>query len=335
MDCKFIDFSKVSSKLWDKEVDKMEGHTHLVSSNSINYYSAFDKIFNKSFLIEFEKKIVGIVPLAINKNFKDYIYGFNYNYCPSPVFISGLKPSTRRKILKSLFAHIKNMNLNIKKLNLFTHPVFYSKNKFEINSKNQFELLEFTKNFSVINTLILDLKLDEEELLNNMSKYHKRNISRIKSSMTFNIYDNKKKSILEKKFKEFKNLHFESAGKKTRPDSTWDIMFQNIMNGSGVLFSSMVEKKDISFLYCGVFKDFAWGWSQVNKQGLEKKYMPRHFLEWKAIQYFKLRNFCYYELGENYRNKVKKFTKKEISIAEFKEKYGSPSYPKSSFQLKL
>ena len=121
--------------MWDKEVDKMEGHTHLVSSNSINYYSAFDKIFNKSFLIEFEKKIVGIVPLAINKNFKDYIYGFNYNYCPSPVFISGLKPSTRRKILKSLFAHIKNMNLNIKKLNLFTHPVFYSKNKLKLTQK--------------------------------------------------------------------------------------------------------------------------------------------------------------------------------------------------------
>lgn len=335
MDCKFIEFSKVSSKLWDQEVDKMEGHIHLVRSNSINFYSAYHKIFNKSFLIEVEKKIVGIVPLAINKNLKEYIYGFNYNYCPSPVFIKGLKPSTRRKILKSIFVHIKNMNLKIKKLNLFTHPVFYSKKKFEINSKNQFELLEYTKNFSVINTLILDLKLDEEELINNMSKYHRRNISRTKSSLTFNVYDNKNNSELKKKFKEFKNLHFKSAGKKTRPDLTWDIMFQNIINGFGVLFSTMVEKKDISFLYCGVFKDFAWGWSQVNKEGFEKKYMPRHYLEWKAIQYFKQKSYSYYELGENYKKKGNNFTKKEISITEFKEKYGSSNYPKSSFQLKL
>ena len=56
MDCKFIEFSEVSSKLWDQEVDKMEGHIHLVRSNSINFYSAYDKIFNKSFLIEVEKK---------------------------------------------------------------------------------------------------------------------------------------------------------------------------------------------------------------------------------------------------------------------------------------
>ena len=95
------------------------------------------------------------------------------------------------------------------------------------------------------------------------------------------------------------------------------------------------RKKDISFLYCGVFKDFAWGWSQVNKEGFEKKYMPRHYLEWKAIQYFKQKSYSYYELGENFKKKGNNFTKKEISITEFKEKYGSSNYPKSSFQLKL
>ena len=335
MDCKFIDFTTVSSKFWDDEVNKMEGHTHLLSSNSINFYSAYDKIFNKSFLIESEKKILGIVPLALNKNFKDYIYGFNFNYCPSPVFIKGLKASTRRKILQSAFVHIKNMNLDIKSLNYFTHPVFYSKGKFEIYSKNQFELLAYTKNFHVINTFILDLNLNEEELINNMSKYHIRNIFRTKRNMTFNVYDNKNITLLEKKFKEFKDLHFKSAGRKTRPDLTWKIMFQNILNGFGVLFSCMIEKKDISFLYCGIFKDFAWGWSQVNMEEFEKKYMPRHVLEWLVILYFKNKRYKFYELGEDHNVFFGNFSKKEKSISSFKEKYGSYIYPKAYFKIDL
>jgi hypothetical protein len=335
MDCKFINFKEISNELWDQAVDDMEGHIHLVTSNSINYYSAFEKISNKSFLVEFEKKIVGIVPLAINKNSKKLIYGFNYDYCPSPVFKKKLKPSIRRKVLKSLIEYIRNKNINIKKLNFYTHPIFYSKNNFEINSKNQFEMIEFTKNYSVINTFIVDLKLEVEELMNNFSKYHKRNILRSSSNMTFNVYDNKDIKNSKKKFDEFKDLHFQSSARKTRPDLTWDIMFQNIIKGQGLLFSSQVQKKEISYLYCGVFKDFAWGWSQVNNKNLEKKYMPRHFLEWEAIQYLKKKNFSYYELGENYKIKGKKFTKKEISISDFKEKYGSASYPKSLFNLIL
>lgn len=335
MECKFIDFSEISNKLWDQAVDEMEGHIHLASSNSINYYSAFEKISNNSFLVEFDKKILAVVPLAVNKNLKNFFYGFNYNYCPSPVFKKKLRPSIRRKVLKSIIDHIQNKNMNIKRLNLFTHPIYYSKKNFEINSKNQFEMIEFTKNYSVINTFMVDLKLEMDELMSNLSKYHKRNILRSSSKMTFNVYDNKDIKVTKKKFEEFKDLHFQSAGRKTRPDLTWDIMFENIIKGLAVLFSSQTKKKDISYLYCGILKDFAWGWSQVNNKNFEKEYMPRHFLEWEAIQYFKRKEFSFYELGECCKIKGKKFTKKELSISDFKEKYGSASYPKSLCQIKL
>jgi len=335
MDCKFIYFKEISHKIWDEELDKMEGHTHLVSSCSLNYYSNYEKIYNKSFLVEFEKKIVSIVPLAINKNTKTHIFSFNYGYCPSPVFRKNLRPSVRRKILSLIIIHIKNMNHNIKNLNFFNHPVVNLKKKFEISSKNQFEMIQYTKNYSVINTFILDLKLNIDELIENMSKYHRRNIFKSKNKMSFNIYDNKDTNTLKIKFKEFKNFHFKSAGKKTRPDSTWKIMFEKIIKGNGILFSVEAENKDISYLYCGIYEDFAWGWSQVNNKNFEKKYMPRHFLEWKAIEYFNKKKFSYYELGESFRSKEKRYTNKEISISEFKEKYGAFCYPKSSFKLKL
>ena len=63
--------------------------------------------------------------------------------------------------------------------------------------------------------------------------------------------------------------------------------------------------------------------------------MPRHVLEWLTILYFKKKNFKYYELGEHYSNINQKVKKKEISISEFKEKYGSSIYPKVFFKINL
>ena len=57
-------------------------------------------------------------------------------------------------------------------------PVFFENNKVKISSKNQFELLAYSKNFNVHNTLILDLTEDENQLILNMSKYHRKNINK-------------------------------------------------------------------------------------------------------------------------------------------------------------
>ena len=68
----------------------------------------------------------------------------------------------------------------------------------------------------------------------------------------------------------------------------------------------------------------------------EKEYMPRHLLEWETILYYKKNLFSHYELGERFFNqKQNKITKKEITISEFKEKYGSDYFPKPFFKINL
>ena len=320
---------------WNESIEKMEGHTHLYNSNFINYYCAFSKVSNHSFFLEYEKKFVAAVILAINKSKRTFFYGYDFGYCPSPIFLRKLKPSLKRKFLKLILNYIKNFDVNIKELNFFNHPIVTDGLKTKVSSKNQFELIQFSKKDFVINTFIVDLSLSLEELNYNLSKYHKRNILRTSKKLKFNIYNSENFELLKNKFNQFKLLHFKSAGKKTRPDETWDIMLQNIKSNMGILFSSSINNLEISYLYCGLFKKFSWGWSQVNDRNYEKKYMPRHFLEWNAIIYLKKKGFKYYELGENYKIANQNFSQKEISISEFKEKYGSEMYPKSFFHIKL
>ena len=64
--------------------------------------------------------------------------------------------------------------------------------------------------------------------------------------------------------------------------------------------------------------------------------MPRHLLEWQTILHYKNKLFKFYEIGERlYFKKGKKITRKETSISEFKEKYGSENYPKAYFKIKI
>ncbi len=63
---------------------------------------------------------------------------------------------------------------------------------------------------------------------------------------------------------------------------------------------------------------------------------PRHFLEWSVMKYYKNNHFSFYELGERYFMQDRFIpTKKELSISEFKEKFGSDRYPKAYFKLEL
>ena len=121
--------------------------------------------------------------------------------------------------------------------------------------------MSFNPEINIVNTLIMELNKSEDIILSNLSKYHKKNIQKgIKNNLRFNVYDSNTDRILLKKiFLEFKNLHFKSAGRLTRPKLTWDVMYNLILDNHADLFSISLLNKNISFLYCGKYQDYSWG----------------------------------------------------------------------------
>ena len=59
-------------------------------------------------------------------------------------------------------------------------------------------------------------------------------------------------------------------------------------------------------------------------------------LEWEVMLYYKNIKQSFYEIGIRYV-KQKNFipTKKELTISEFKEKYGSDSYPRAEIEIRI
>ena len=113
-------------------------------------------------------------------------------------------------------------------------------------------------------------------------------------------------------------------------------MLKQIIDNEADLFCLIYDTTPISYLYCGRYKNFAWGWSQVNLEKYEKEFMPRHLLEWEVMMHYKKNKLDFYEIGERYFAQEKfKPTKKELLISEFKEKFGSDRFPKVFFNLEI
>jgi hypothetical protein len=339
MDLKVKKFNTFTMSAWNDLLNELEGPLHNCTWNNLNYYSAYNKIKNISFTIFHENKLVALIPLAKNSNTKKVSFSFGNGLIFAPVFSSKITQSQKKRIYNYIFELIKkNFLLKKLKINFQVSPVYFKNNKVEIFSKNQFELLAYSKFFNVNNTFIADLNLDEDQLKSNMSKYHRKNINKTSKieNLKFKIinYKNKKKEIHEK-FNEFKKYHRISAGRVTRPKKTWDIMLKKIFDKEADLFYLNLINKSVSYLYCARFNNFAWGWTQVNLKKYES-ISPRHFLEWNAMKYYKNNKFHFYEIGEmHYAHDKLKPTDKEISISEFKEKYGSDKYPKALFGVEI
>ena len=332
---KFTDFTMSS---WNNLLFEMDGPIHNCNWNNLNYYSAYKKVTNYSRAIFYENKLVALFPFAKNYCEEKINFSFGNNLLFSPIFSPSINTSIRKKIYFYFFKIIKEQfDLKKLKIKIQVSPIYFENSRAKLLSKNQFELIEFSKSYIVHNTLIIDLEKNQDLLLSSMSKYHRRNILRAEKikNLKFNCVNFRKKEEVKKKFDEFRKYHKISAGRVTRPIKTWEIMLDKIFKCEADLFYLNYENKSISYLYCAKFSNFAWGWSQVNVSNFE--YLsPRHILEWNTIKYYKEKKFNFYEIGERfYDQKNFKPTDKEKSISVFKEKFGSDKYPKVIFNVEV
>tara|TARA_B100001996_G_scaffold172043_1_gene131265 strand:- start:782 stop:1801 length:1020 start_codon:yes stop_codon:yes gene_type:complete len=338
---KLIKFQELDKKRWNDNLSSMSGNLHYATWQIIEYFSEFEKVENLSFSLFEGKKCLAMIPLGVTKSEDGKnTLSFGNSYCTSPVVNKNLSNYEARKLQTNIRLFVEETGkkncANFYKLR--SHPVYFEQNKPLISSANQFYQLKWAEEFFVHNTIIIDLNYSLDSIWNDFSKYHKKNIKKISNkNLKFNVLNKKsKKTLIDEQFKKFKNAHFRSAKRMTRSNSSWSKMKDMILNGESILFYMTHKNVEISYLYCGTYKKFSWGWTQVNLDEFEKEFMPRHILEWLTIKYFKKQKYKFYEIGERYFSyKNFKPTEKEESISEFKEKFGGKVYPRVYFSSKL
>ena len=335
MKFEIINFTSLNRKNWDNKVNEFEDATYWHSWSWLKYVSLMKDTKNISFLCyNKEFGFMGVVPLGIyNLGFKSE-FSFHGVPCGSPIISKNLSIQIRKKFINSLFEKIYDLakNNNIYRYLSINSPINIGRQKrLDNHNSTSFELLRYNSLYWVQNTSVIDLEVNEELLMKNMSKFQRKNIKKaLKKNIKIEIINDKSSNNeVIKNWELFRNAHINEAGKETRPRETWDQMLENLKNGNAVLFIAKVQNKYLAYLFCGEFNKMAFGWSQVNISFFEKEFSPRHLLEWSAIQYFKKENFIYYDVGlRYYGDQIFYFpSDKELSISQFKERYGGSMMP--------
>ncbi|MBF0362583.1 MAG: hypothetical protein HQK49_16305 [Oligoflexia bacterium] len=331
---KFIEFKNISHEEWDMYVKKIPESFYMHTSWWIDYINAINgKDHCKSFILVENNEPLVICPLAICKvknHIGEYVEAtFNGAANPYPA-ITQLPSTQRRRTVCKIFSVINEVlePCGVKKIYFFKHPLNLNVLNGNHEVVNIAEAISFNYIPYLKNSIILDLKKDEDYLLCEMTKSHRKLILKAKKQgLRFSEYRGNGEDI-DIIFNNFRLAHFKSSGRQTRPIESWNAMREILRSNKATLFTVSLENTEISYLYCGEFDKFSYGWSQVNIDKYEREYSPRHFLEWKAAMSYKRRGFHYYEVGIKYDTPQFNYvpTEKEITISQFKERYGGSLY---------
>lgn len=333
-------FCDIENGEWDSHIYKLPDSTYMHSSWWINYLNAINgKEKDRSFIILEGGKILCACPLAISEssfNGVDYLSAsFSGSPNPYPAMVE-LPATQRRRLLRKVFDMVDEtlMPCNVKMIEFCKHPVNINFLRGDLDNNYQAEAIALGYIGYMKNTIIVDLIKSEEMLLSEMTFFQRKHIRKSAKQGLLVRELRGHSEFIDRSFDDFQAAHFKSAGRLTRPQESWDIMKELLKKEKATLFVASIDGHEISYLYCGEFGNFSFGWSQVNLDEYQDAYLPRHLLEWEAMISYKRRGFRYYEVGIRYGSPQMQYfpTDKEITISQFKERYGGKLYPYLFFE---
>lgn len=300
-------------------------HTSDTLEYMLNYRPAL-KSKNLSFFVRAENKILAIAPLFLetvaHKENKIFEFSFGSDALPAPALADNLDEQEKIAVYEFIFNQFDSLaaEYKVKRLRLRLRPLYLDRENDQYD-----ELLKRGFTDISLSTQLIDLRKDEATLWKELRRNHRRNILK---GEKFKIEFFDSENINLKVFNEYKEMHHKAAGRKTRPDKTFEIMFDQAKKGFGFLVRVCLEEKKLGYEFYTVYKKQAEGFSAANDPEFE--YLPiRHRLEWEAMLWLKWRSALYYDIGLQQSGPLLYSlpTAKEINISHFKKGFGGRTVP--------
>ena len=289
------------------------------SLNMIDYYlsSCKNLLDDKSFVLEHDKKCVGICFLPVEDNFNTITISISSGYVIAPLAINA-------KYEKITFNTINELSKNLN--------ISYIKFKMSIFENNEFNKLKMYNFLDTSNsTCKINLFSKQEVLWLNLRKSYKSLINYlIKDDKYTLVYsDSSNINELHKNYVLFHKIHMENAGKIVKSDMLYDKQLGLCKNNLATIIAVQYKNKIIMTNY--FFHDklnVVYASSAYDTDHFFTKLAINHYLLWNAILYFKKLNFTTLGFGQPCNispvDGIDDYaSKKELSISNFKRGMGA------------
>ena len=267
--------------------------------------------------IKLENEVVAIFPLFYFKNGKDFELSFLEGSIYPPLFIKKISKKTEKEISNILIDNLIKLFEVLEPKSLIIADQLFPNRNLSIWHKTN---MNRAKHCSIIRESFVDLSQDYSTLKSYYRKSYKALISKgYKLLNPFKLDQNDSKV-----WEEFKALHFKSAGRITRSEKSWNLLFDQ------------VKEKNANFYFCRDHNGIMIGGSLVMICKYEAFYAVAaydrslfHLPIGHPLQDFIIKDLLntqvqWYRLGRLY-NKIDFDcpTDKEIQIGQFKSGFSS------------
>tara|TARA_B100001287_G_scaffold62031_1_gene50123 strand:+ start:25567 stop:26571 length:1005 start_codon:yes stop_codon:yes gene_type:complete len=296
---------------------------HQVSN--IDYYSAYFKGDNISFVLIEDNKAIAALPVFIYQDKDGWKISSNGLGLISPLFIKSIPKKSRKRLERQLIEIILVISriLNLKKIILFECSYFLS---------NWFLLwLERADKQFLTYQLAIDLQKSLDSIKLDFRKSYKPLVNKALRDWDVNICEEN----LDEVFEEFQDLHCEAAGKRTRSNESWSIQKKQIKNKEAFLISVRDDKALIGAALFNFSRDIGVYSVGAYKRELFDKPIG-HAVQMVAITKLKDLGCHTYILGQKAVSlSSDDLSEKEASISHFKEGFAGYVYAQPCLEITM
>lgn len=321
-------FDFKNSEAWDRFCQESDDAWFWHTSSWIEYNLVYrPELAAKSFsffVIE-GKKILAICPLILENIKPGREFSFGEIPGPVPAFANNLSKRQKERIQKVVYSEIDELAAQNKIMrasfrSAVLNPSFVASKEYPHNLLLKYGYLD-----SSLNTQIIEVSQPIEILRSNLRHGHDSDITRAAKVLRAEIYD--QKNITRAIFDAYADLHHKAAGRVTRPQATFDMMFEFIKSGYAFLAAASKGQSFIGFSYFIRYKNNVYYGSSCNE--IDVNLPITHSIQWRAIEWMHENGCKFYEIGwQQYGPTLQDFpSPKEVDISHFKRGFGGFTVP--------
>lgn len=331
---KIVSASRISATTWDNFCLNSPTAWFRHTSKFLRYTTeiSFEKKINDiSFAVLKEDELAAVVPLIfqpINGHSELFEFAMGDTPIPYPAFRVATF-SEASQVFKVIFQEIDRLakEFHLASARFFIDPLSDS----ILTCHQRYNpFMKFGCHITDTTTNVIVLKDNEQNILNKMARGHRTDIIfAAKQEYVVEIFDTL--NITREIFSIYQNLHLRAAGRKTRPDESWESMFNWIRGGNALL--SLIRKQGGKVYLSGIlvitYKNKSYYGSGATDPEHEKIRGLGHLLQWETIKYMIKHGITHYEIGWNAYPIISEdvASPKEINIAHFKSLFGGDVIP--------
>jgi FemAB family protein len=321
------DFQNLSFDLssWNSVLSASSHASVYHQVSNVDYYSAYFQGENISFILIEDHKPIAIFPIFAYQDNNEWKISSNSLGLISPLFIRDIPKKSRKRLEKQCIEIILliSRKLELRKILLFEHSHFLS--------TWFLQWLEKADKYFITYQLAIDLQQSIESIKLDFRKSYKPLVNKALKEWDVRVCEEN----VDEVFEEFKDLHFEAAGKQTRSKESWSIQRKQIENNEAFL----VSVRDGNLLIGAGFFNFSRDIGTYSVGAYKRDLFDKpigHAVQIIAIKKLKDLGCKTYILGQKaVAISSGTSSQKEASISHFKEGFAGYVFAQPHLEISL